>query len=139
MVNKEITGPGVLFAKGPFLFTLECTFLGQPLNPQPTVPQINLPSLSTTVDGIPIGSSCTVREVPPYGGALGPPEVVPSSVVIDGETDVSFTVINTFGIPNPLPNTGSNNPIQLAAIAAAILAIGAALAMSSHRRRTRAA
>ena len=139
VINKEITGPGVLFAKGPFLFTLECTFLDQPLNPQPTVPQINLPSLSTTVDGIPIGSSCTVREVPPYGGALGPPEVVPSSVVIDGETDVSFTVINTFGIPNPLPNTGSNNPIQLAAIAAAILAIGATLAMSSNRRRTRAA
>ncbi len=139
VIGKEITGPGALLATGPFLFTLECTFLGQLMDPQPSVPQIDLPSLSTTVDGIPVGANCTVREVPPFGGAVGPPTISPSNVMIQDGGTVAFTVTNLFGLPNPLPDTGSNNPIQLALIGAAILAIGAALAVGSRRTRARQA
>ncbi|MEO1057480.1 MAG: DUF5979 domain-containing protein, partial [Actinomycetota bacterium] len=139
VINKEITGPGALLARGPFLFTLECTFLGQLMDPQPSVPEITFPSLSTTVDGIPLGANCTVREVPPFGGAVGPPTITPSNVVIQDGGAVAFTVTNLFGLPNPLPDTGSNNPIRLAVIAAAILALGAALALGSQRGRTRRA
>ncbi|MEM9514278.1 MAG: hypothetical protein AAGA42_05420 [Actinomycetota bacterium] len=55
-----------------------------------------------------------------------------ATVVLEGESPISVEVAVTHTC-----GTGSNNPIRLVVIAAAILALGAALALSSQRGRTR--
>ena len=111
-IVKQITGSGAATATGPFEFSVTCTFLGAPLNPQPANVKMSRPTLSATVGGLPAGANCTVSELPPYGGADGLGVIVPSSVVIGSGGPVRVVVTNTFTKPAvPIPGlTKSADP-----------------------------
>ena len=127
MIDKVIVGPTEL-VQGSFDFAVTCTYLGSDI--APVAARITPPATSTTVEPLPIGAECSVAERAPYGGADGPAQIDPSSVVVSSGEPVTVTATNTFTPATQPPTPPSGLPATGAAGLGPVVLTGASLVAS---------
>ena len=127
VIDKVIVGPTEL-VQGSFDFAVTCTYLGSDI--APVAARITPPATSTTVEPLPIGAECSVAERAPYGGADGPAQIDPSSVVVGSGEPVTVTATNTFTPATQPPTPPSGLPATGAAGLGPVVLTGASLVAS---------
>jgi hypothetical protein len=139
LIEKVIVG-SVDLVTGPFVFDVACTFLGTPVDLQPSTVAIALPATSVSVPGLPLGSECSIVELAPYGGADGPATVAPGSVTVGDAGPIVVTARNTFSAPPEPPQppglveTGAAGVRPLVWGGVLLISIGGLILLHTRRR-----
>lgn len=96
-IEKVVEGDGAAYATHPFTFSVQCHYEPLDLDVFDGTVTITPPDTSVLIPNLPVGTECTIEELPPYGGAVGPASVSPNPVTVpDSDTPVTVTATNTF-------------------------------------------